>query len=92
MTATERKERAEILATMVRELSKERNPSKRLWDLYSMVFRTREFKEWVREERSALNQMLDREEMAEQAKAVRRALPLGPVGITRSRRHKSTLH
>jgi hypothetical protein len=92
LTAAERKERAEILATMIRELSRERNPSTRLFRLYTMVFRTREFQEWFREERSALNHMLDREEQAEQARAVRRGLPTTIAGTVRGRRRKPTLH
>ena len=92
MTAAERKERAEILATMISELSRERNPSTRLFRLYTMVFQTREFKEWFREERRALNYVLDREEQAEQARAVRGGLPASIAGTVRGRRRKPTLH
>ena len=92
MNATERQTRAEVFLMLLRELAKERNPSKRLWRMYTLVFRTREFKDWFREERSALKQMLEREEDADRARAIRRSMPFGSIGIGRSKARKSTLH
>jgi hypothetical protein len=92
VTTTERKARAEVFLMLLKELAKERDPAKRLWRMYTLVFRTRGFQNWFREERCALQEMLDREEDADRARAMRRTLPYEPMGVARGKGRKSTLH
>ena len=88
ITATEHREHTKLLADMVRELSKERKAGARLYRLYTLVFSTKHFKEWFREERAAFKRECERLDAKQAAAAVRRPLPFGPLGIAPARNRK----
>jgi hypothetical protein len=89
VNTTDRKTRARMFVLLIKELSRERNLSTRLWRLHTLVFNTPEFDEWFREELAARTTIQD----ADRAEALRRLLDVGPTGMLRGqKRRKSTLH
>lgn len=94
MSTTQQKAHAKMFVLLIRELSRERDASKRLCRLYTLVFDTPEFQEWFRIEWAAMTTKPHREESAEQARAMRRLLGVGPMEMMSrpSKRRKSTLH
>ena len=90
MDTTDRKTRAKMFVLLIKELSRERDLSTRLWRLHTLIFTTPEFEEWFREELAARTTIQD----ADQAETLRRLLDVGPTGMLRGqkRRRKSTLH